>query len=88
MDQQPPENISSKKLRNVLVLRFGIFQTQKFFRHPDLKMAKVTFTAWKIKAQLLQVRSEFYPPSMYDGPDMRSHACATVDAPPRKTGLC
>jgi hypothetical protein len=41
-------------------------------------MAKVIFTAWKTKAQLLDVRSEFYPPSLYNGPDMRSHACATV----------
>ncbi|OOQ82244.1 cell morphogenesis protein Las1 [Penicillium brasilianum] len=43
-------------------------------------MAKVTFTAWKTKAQLLDVRSEFYPPTWYTGPDRRSHACATVEA--------
>lgn len=41
-------------------------------------MAKVTFTAWKTQAQLLDVRSEFYPPTWYTGPDRRSHACATV----------
>ncbi|KAJ5160107.1 uncharacterized protein N7482_007111 [Penicillium canariense] len=43
-------------------------------------MAKVIFTAWKTKAQLIDVRSEFYPLPSYDGPDMRSHACATVEA--------
>lgn len=41
-------------------------------------MAKVIFTAWKNKSQLLEVRSEFYPPPSYEGPDMRSHACAMV----------
>ncbi|KAJ5587436.1 uncharacterized protein N7459_003201 [Penicillium hispanicum] len=43
-------------------------------------MAKVFFTAWKNKSQLLDVRGEFYPPPAYEGPDMRSHACATVEA--------
>ena len=83
MDQQVSENISPKpraRSRNIQVLRFGIVQTKKFFPSPNLEMAKVTFTAWKTKAQLLDVRSEFYPPAMYDGPDMRSHACATVEA--------
>lgn len=41
-------------------------------------MAKVIFTAWKNKSQLAEVRSEFYPSPSYDGPDMRSHACAVV----------
>lgn len=45
-------------------------------------MAKVIFTAWKSKSQLLDVRGEFYPPPSYDGPDMRSHACAMVDCLP------
>jgi ribosomal biogenesis protein LAS1 len=48
-------------------------------------MAKVIFTAWKTKAQLLDVRNEFYPPSSYNGPDMRSHACATVCERSQKT---
>lgn len=43
-------------------------------------MAKVIFTAWKDKSQLLGVRSEFYPSASYEGPDLRSHACATVEA--------
>ncbi|KAJ5101866.1 hypothetical protein NUU61_004088 [Penicillium alfredii] len=43
-------------------------------------MAKVIFTAWKSKAQLLDVRTEFYPSPSYDGPDLRSHACAMVEA--------
>ncbi|KAJ5945709.1 hypothetical protein N7454_002548 [Penicillium verhagenii] len=43
-------------------------------------MAKVIFTAWKNKSQLAEVRSEFYPSPSYDGPDMRTHACATVEA--------
>ncbi|KAJ5527341.1 hypothetical protein N7513_011500 [Penicillium frequentans] len=43
-------------------------------------MAKVIFTAWKNKSQLAEVRSEFYPSPSYDGPDMRSHACAVVEA--------
>ncbi|KAJ5653915.1 hypothetical protein N7490_000918 [Penicillium lividum] len=43
-------------------------------------MAKVIFTAWKNKAQLAEVRSEFYPSPSYDGPDMRTHACAVVEA--------
>ncbi|KAJ5690128.1 hypothetical protein N7462_004520 [Penicillium macrosclerotiorum] len=43
-------------------------------------MAKLVFTAWKTKSQLLDVRNEFYPLPSYDGPDMRSHACATVEA--------
>lgn len=41
-------------------------------------MAKVIFTAWKDQSQLLDVRSEFYPPASYERPDLRSHACATV----------
>lgn len=41
-------------------------------------MAKVIFTAWKTKSQLLEVRNEFYPPSAYAGPDLRSHGCAVV----------
>lgn len=41
-------------------------------------MAKVIFTAWKSQSQLLNVRDEFYPAPGYNGPDMRSHACATV----------
>ncbi|KAJ5121413.1 uncharacterized protein N7515_009374 [Penicillium bovifimosum] len=43
-------------------------------------MAKVIFTAWKSKSQLLQVRDEFYPPPTYTGPDLRSHGCAVVEA--------
>ncbi|KAJ6037044.1 Hydroxyacylglutathione hydrolase [Penicillium herquei] len=43
-------------------------------------MAKVIFTAWKNKSQLLDVRNEFYPPTSYDGPDRRAHACAVVEA--------
>ncbi|KAJ5558326.1 hypothetical protein N7535_008539 [Penicillium sp. DV-2018c] len=43
-------------------------------------MAKVIFTAWKSKSQLLQIRDEFYPPPSYTGPDLRSHACAVVEA--------
>ncbi|KAJ5678093.1 uncharacterized protein N7477_003726 [Penicillium maclennaniae] len=43
-------------------------------------MSKLVFTPWKTKSQLLEVRSEFYPPPSYDGPDMRAHACATVEA--------
>lgn len=41
-------------------------------------MAKVIFTAWKTKAQLVEVRNEFYPPPSYAGPDLRSHGCAVV----------
>ncbi|KAF9894487.1 rRNA-processing protein las1 [Aspergillus nanangensis] len=41
-------------------------------------MAKVIFTPWKEHSQLLAVRNQFYPPAAYDGPDMRSMACATV----------
>mgnify|MGYP006902567933 FL=1 len=41
-------------------------------------MAKVIFTAWKTKSQLLEVRNEFYPPPTYAGPDLRSHGCAVV----------
>ncbi|KAF9252271.1 hypothetical protein DTO006G1_3019 [Penicillium roqueforti] len=43
-------------------------------------MAKAIFTAWKTKSQLLEVRDEFYPPSAYAGPDLRSHGCAVVEA--------
>ncbi|KAJ6144865.1 Hydroxyacylglutathione hydrolase [Penicillium chermesinum] len=43
-------------------------------------MAKVIFTPWKTQAQLLSVRDEFYPAPAYHGPDMRSHACAIVEA--------
>ncbi|KAL3473081.1 Las1-like protein, partial [Aspergillus californicus] len=43
-------------------------------------MAKVIFTPWKSHADLLAVRNQFYPPPEYAGPDMRSHACATVGA--------
>lgn len=56
-------------------------ERNKDFADGEGKMAKVIFTAWKTKAQLLDVRSEFYPPSLYNGPDMRSHACATVCEP-------
>lgn len=41
-------------------------------------MAKVIFTPWKEHSQLLAVRDQFYPPLTYDGPDLRSKACATV----------
>lgn len=41
-------------------------------------MAKVVFTPWKTQAQLLAVRDQFYPPPTYDGPDLRSQACAKV----------
>lgn len=41
-------------------------------------MAKVIFTPWKEQAQLLAVRSQFYPPPSYEGPDQRSSACSTV----------
>jgi ribosomal biogenesis protein LAS1 len=41
-------------------------------------MAKVIFTAWKTKSQLVDVRNEFYPPPSYAGPDLRSHGCAVV----------
>lgn len=41
-------------------------------------MAKVLFTPWKDHSQLLTVRRQFYPPPDYDGPDLRSKACATV----------
>ncbi|KAJ5909115.1 hypothetical protein N7495_001797 [Penicillium taxi] len=43
-------------------------------------MAKVVFTPWKNKSQLLEVRAEFYPSPSYEGPDLRSHACALVEA--------
>ncbi|PYI08967.1 glyoxylase [Aspergillus sclerotiicarbonarius CBS 121057] len=43
-------------------------------------MAKVIFTPWKEHSQLLAVRGQFYPAPFYDGPDMRSKACATVGA--------
>ncbi|BCR99571.1 rRNA-processing protein LAS1 [Aspergillus luchuensis] len=43
-------------------------------------MPKVIFTPWKEHSQLLAVRSQFYPAPFYDGPDMRSKACATVAA--------
>ncbi|RAL14618.1 Metallo-hydrolase/oxidoreductase [Aspergillus homomorphus CBS 101889] len=43
-------------------------------------MAKVIFTPWKEQSQLLVVRNQFYPPPLYDGPDLRSKACATVSA--------
>ncbi|OQD74806.1 hypothetical protein PENDEC_c009G00787 [Penicillium decumbens] len=43
-------------------------------------MSKLIFTPWKSKSQLLDVRNEFYPPPSYNGPDLRSHACATVEA--------
>ncbi|KAL2830047.1 beta-lactamase-like protein [Aspergillus cavernicola] len=43
-------------------------------------MAKVIFTPWKTHSELLAVRNQFYPIPEYDGPDMRSHACATVGA--------
>ncbi|GES59762.1 glyoxylase [Aspergillus terreus] len=41
-------------------------------------MAKVIFTPWKEHSQLLAVRDQFYPPPTYDGPDLRSKACATI----------
>ncbi|GAB1214436.1 hypothetical protein ATERTT37_003599 [Aspergillus terreus] len=41
-------------------------------------MAKVIFTPWKEHSQLLAVRDQFYPPLTYDGPDLRSKACATI----------
>lgn len=41
-------------------------------------MAKVIFTPWKEHSQLLDVRSQLYPPPGYDGPDMRPIACARV----------
>ncbi|THC90060.1 hypothetical protein EYZ11_010476 [Aspergillus tanneri] len=41
-------------------------------------MAKVIFTPWKDQSQLVAVRNQFYPPPTYDGPDMRSKACATL----------
>lgn len=41
-------------------------------------MARVIFTPWKTQDQLLAVRDQFYPPSAYDGPDLRSKACAKV----------
>ncbi|KAL4758114.1 rRNA-processing protein LAS1 [Aspergillus foveolatus] len=40
-------------------------------------MAKVIFTPWKRHSDLLAVRKQFYPPPEYDGPDLRSQACAT-----------
>ncbi|KAE8377329.1 Las1-like-domain-containing protein [Aspergillus bertholletiae] len=43
-------------------------------------MSKVIFTPWKEKSELQSVRNQFYPPPTYDGPDMRSRACATVAA--------
>ncbi|KAL3486638.1 Las1-like-domain-containing protein [Aspergillus germanicus] len=43
-------------------------------------MAKFIFTPWKHHSDLLAVRSQFYPDPEYDGPDMRSAACATVGA--------
>ncbi|CEL03380.1 hypothetical protein ASPCAL04535 [Aspergillus calidoustus] len=43
-------------------------------------MAKFIFTPWKHHSDLLTVRSQFYPDPEYDGPDMRSAACATVGA--------
>ncbi|KAL5046005.1 Las1-like-domain-containing protein [Aspergillus fruticulosus] len=43
-------------------------------------MAKVIFTPWKTHSDLLAVRNQFYPPPEYDGPDLRSQACATVSA--------
>ncbi|KAJ5757634.1 uncharacterized protein N7511_006328 [Penicillium nucicola] len=43
-------------------------------------MAKVIFTAWKSKSELLDVRNEFYPTSSFEGPDLRAHGCAVVEA--------
>ncbi|KAE8307030.1 ATP-NAD kinase-like domain-containing protein [Aspergillus transmontanensis] len=43
-------------------------------------MSKVIFTPWKEQLELQSVRNQFYPPPTYDGPDMRSRACATVAA--------
>ncbi|KAE8411452.1 Las1-like-domain-containing protein [Aspergillus pseudocaelatus] len=43
-------------------------------------MSKVIFTPWKEQSELQTVRSQFYPPPTYNGPDMRSRACATVAA--------
>ncbi|KAJ5107151.1 hypothetical protein N7456_003826 [Penicillium angulare] len=43
-------------------------------------MAKVNFTAWKNKSELLEVRHQFYPSASYDGPDNRSLACSIVEA--------
>ncbi|KAL6229683.1 Las1-like-domain-containing protein [Aspergillus navahoensis] len=43
-------------------------------------MSKVIFTPWKTHSDLLAVRNQFYPPPEYDGPDLRSQACATVSA--------
>ncbi|KAL2865193.1 rRNA-processing protein LAS1 [Aspergillus lucknowensis] len=43
-------------------------------------MAKVIFTPWKHRSELLAVRGQFYPAPEYDGPDMRPWACATVGA--------
>lgn len=44
-------------------------------------MAKVVFTPWKFQSQLLAVRDQFYPLPSYDGPDLRSQACAKVYIP-------
>ncbi|KNG80658.1 hypothetical protein ANOM_011148 [Aspergillus nomiae NRRL 13137] len=43
-------------------------------------MSKIIFTPWKEQSELQSVRDHFYPPSMFNGPDMRSRACATVAA--------
>ncbi|KAL4904763.1 Las1-like-domain-containing protein [Aspergillus multicolor] len=43
-------------------------------------MAKVIFTPWKTPSDLLSVRSQFYPPPGYEGPDLRARACAVVSA--------
>ncbi|KAB8257934.1 ATP-NAD kinase-like domain-containing protein [Aspergillus pseudonomiae] len=43
-------------------------------------MSKIIFTPWKEQSELQSVRDHFYPPPMFDGPDMRSRACATVAA--------
>ncbi|KAJ5279544.1 hypothetical protein N7478_004916 [Penicillium angulare] len=43
-------------------------------------MAKVIFTAWKNKSELLEVRDQFYPSASYDGPDNRPLACSIVEA--------
>ncbi|KAE8349701.1 glyoxylase [Aspergillus coremiiformis] len=41
-------------------------------------MSKVIFTPWKELSALQAVRTQFYPPPTYEGPDKRSRACATV----------
>ncbi|CRG84402.1 hypothetical protein PISL3812_01694 [Talaromyces islandicus] len=42
-------------------------------------MPKIIFTPWRDSSELLNVRSQFYPPSPA-GPDLRVNACRTVEA--------